>query len=287
MSEIPISDIQETTDDRVQPVAIQGPDGQLLRTGDTPSDATYVKIVDEAGKTQPSGSDSDSAIYMRLLGMMALMSGPGIYASPIQFTVAQFAATQIDLSGGFPTITDVSQFLLVVQISNAGVVTVHYPHTNAYAWDSVNSRLTVTGATFAGTDVFGVVIRGSDRYASAPENAINNIQQNPSHLYGQAVEVLVQENIPISTVTVYKNVSKFRQDKVIQVLITGAGLTVKLWLTNEPGTDPTAKTYYQDAALTNLTTSGQWAITYPVEDLKFEFVSTVATDDVECYMSLR
>jgi hypothetical protein len=244
-------------------------------------------VMGKDGKAMEAGTVPTTAPYIEQLGVTAQMAGDTLYRSPIHFTAAYQAASVIQLSGGFPTIYDVTQFLAVRQVSSAGVESVYYPSTNVFSWDSGTERLTVTGATFAGTDVFEVVISGADRAKSLPENAINNIQQNPSHLYGNAVEVLVQENIPISTVTRYRDVSKYRSDKAIQVVITGAGLTVKLWLTNEPGTDLTAKTYYQDGALPDLTASDYWVITYPVEALKFEFVSTVATDDVECYMSLR
>jgi len=129
------------------------------------------QVIDEAGKVLPAGEDADSAIVMRLLGLVGMMSGPGIYVSPIQFTAVQQAATALDLAG-HPAVTDVSQFVMVVQISNVGVMTVHYPHisTGAFSWDAGNNRLTVTGATFAATDVFGVVLRGNDRYADAPGN---------------------------------------------------------------------------------------------------------------------
>jgi len=157
-------------------------DADFKQADTAPTTSTIVlptQHVDEAGKVQPAGEDAASAVYMRLLGMMGNMSGDGMYVSPIHFTATQNAATEIDLAGGFPGIIDVSQILLVTQISNAGVVTVFYPHTHVFAWDAANSRITVTGATFAGTDVFGVVIRGANRYANDPGNFKNTAEVLP------------------------------------------------------------------------------------------------------------
>jgi len=148
-------------------------DLDLKRADTAPTTATIVvptQHVDEAGKVQPAGEDAASAITMMMLGQLMGMTGDGIYKSGIHFTAVQNAATEIDISGGFPAITDVGQFLGVAQISNVGAVTIFYPHQNVFSWDAANSRLTVTGATFAGTDTFVVVIDGKNRYASDPGN---------------------------------------------------------------------------------------------------------------------
>ena len=134
------------------------------------------------GNPTPSGFDSSVPIYVQMLGFMGQFSGPGWYVSPVQFTAVQQAVTAVDLSG-HPSITDVSQFWLVVQISTAGVVTYHVPRAGgAFSWSAANDRLTVAGASFASDDIFGVVIRAADRYANDPANAINTLVGNQVHL---------------------------------------------------------------------------------------------------------
>lgn len=143
------------------------------------------QLVGADGNATPSGFDADAAISMRLLGLMGTMSGPGIYVSPVQFTAVYQAATAVDLSG-HPAVTDVSQFVMVVQISNVGIMTVHYPHvsTGAFSWSAANNRLSVAGAAFAATDIFGVVLRGADRYADEPGNFLMTGEVNPYELTG-------------------------------------------------------------------------------------------------------
>ena len=136
------------------------------------STATIVKqtqLIGADGNATPSGFNAGAAIYVRLVGTMAMCNGPGIYVSPIQFTTVYQAPTAIDFAG-HPAIANVSQCLVVVQISSANVMTMHYPQVSAFSWDGANNRLTVAGATFVNTDIFGVVVRGADRYADAASN---------------------------------------------------------------------------------------------------------------------
>lgn len=163
-------------------------DANTART--TGTRVKHAQLIGADGNATPSGFDADAAIFTRLLGLMAAASGPGIYVSPIQFTAVYQAATAVDLAG-HPAITDVSQFLAVVQISSAGAVTVHYPHisTGAFSWSAANDRLTVTAATFANTDVFGVVVRGADRYANEPGNFLMTGEVNPYELTGDSAGI--------------------------------------------------------------------------------------------------
>jgi hypothetical protein len=172
---------------------VEGPEHGIQRADAGGGVAQTVKRTqnqDTAGKVQPSGADADVPIFVKLLGLMAVANGPGIYKSPHHFTAAYQAATAVDLSG-HPAITDVSQFLLVVQISSAGVVTWHYPSlsTGAFSWDAVNDRLTVTGATFANTDVFGVVLQAKDRYADDAGNHGLVAEVDPYELRGDGAGV--------------------------------------------------------------------------------------------------
>ncbi len=266
-TQTPIADVVESTDTRVQTVMVMGKDGKAMETGTVPTTAPYIEQ----------------------LGVTAQMTGDTLYRSPVHFSAAYQAAAVIQLSGGFPTIYNVTQFLAVRQISSAGVESVYYPSTNVFSWDPGTERLTVTGATFVGTDVFEVVISGADRAKSLPENAINNIQQNPSHLYGDDIVIVEKENVPTGTpsITKYVDVSKFRRDLTIQVKQVGAGLTASLFLTSEPGTDLTSLNYDNDAALAPLAgTSDRWWIRYPNRALKITVDSTVATDDIFIWASL-
>lgn len=138
--------------------------------------ATLVKPTQNIGadgNATPSGYDAGAPIIIRQIGALAQMNGDNIYKSPIHFTAAYQSATEVDLSG-HPTVTDVTQFLAVKQVSSAGVVTIHFPHlsTGAFSWDAVNDRLTVANATFANTDVFQVILEAENRYASDPSNLL-------------------------------------------------------------------------------------------------------------------
>ncbi|MCP4573221.1 MAG: hypothetical protein GY838_12780 [bacterium] len=147
----------------------------LLSAANTARSATDVVLstqhLGSDGQAQPSGADADAPVFMQLLAMMASIQGPGVYKSPYHFTAVYQAATGLDFSG-HPAITDATQIVMVLQMSSAGVVTVHNPElsTGAFSWDAVNDRLTVTGATFSNTDIFGVVVQAADRYADDPGN---------------------------------------------------------------------------------------------------------------------
>lgn len=127
---------------------------------------------------QPGG-DSDAAIYTQMLGALASMSGDDTFLSPYHFTVVKFSTTELDFSGGFPTIFDVTQFGAILQRATDGSITIYFPHTSVFAWDGVNDRLAVTGANFADTDKFQVIIRGGDRATSLPEDARKMIDVAP------------------------------------------------------------------------------------------------------------
>ncbi len=142
-----------------------------------------VQVIDGAGAVGGGGGAPGSASYMHVVGALAMMGGNDFFVSPYHFTAVYQATTAVDLTGGFPPITDVTQFVTVMQVDTAGVVSVHYPTTHVFAWDPANNRLTITGATFAATDVFQVIIRGADRATSLPENARLVLEQNQSR-YG-------------------------------------------------------------------------------------------------------
>ncbi|KKN87430.1 hypothetical protein LCGC14_0258850 [marine sediment metagenome] len=122
------------------------------------------------GNPMPSGFDAAAALATIQLGQLMSVNGQGIARSGIHFTAVRFSATEIDLAGGFPSITNKGQFIGVAQISSAGVITIFYPQVHAFDWNAANARLTITGATFDPTDTFVVVITGADRYANDPGN---------------------------------------------------------------------------------------------------------------------
>jgi hypothetical protein len=124
-----------------------------------------------------------------MLGALASMSGDDTFLSPYHFTAVQSSATQLDLSGGFPQIKDVTQIGAILQHSTAGVVTVYFPSIAIFGWDAVNDRITVTGATFAVTDVFQVIIRGADRATDLASDARNVLLKNHYQLRGDSAGV--------------------------------------------------------------------------------------------------
>jgi len=131
------------------------------------------------------GGSSGSATFTQSVNDVAQMAGAGTYVSPVHFTAVWNSATALDLSG-YPPITDITQFMAVKQVSSTGVETLHFPSssTGPFSWDAVNERLTVANATFANTDVFMVVIRAEDRYASDPGNHLLSAEVSPYPLRG-------------------------------------------------------------------------------------------------------
>jgi hypothetical protein len=159
-----------------------------------------------------TGSSSGSAGYTQLLSHIGLMSGEDIYVSPVHFTVTYQSATELTLSGSFPTITDITQFQAVWKVNTSGAVVVYFPQNNVFAWTGGTSRLTVTGASFGATDVFAVVVRGADRATSLVEDARNVLVQN--HYPLQSDDVGVQlissaQNITTSWVDLGPEVSMY------------------------------------------------------------------------------
>jgi hypothetical protein len=164
-----------------------------LKQADTaPTTSTIVlptQHVDEAGKVLPAGEDAASAIYAQIVELVALASGDGIYRSPHHFTAAYQSATAVDLSGGFPTINDVSQIIAVRATTTGGVITEYLPSRYVFAWSAANKRITITGAAFNNTDVFEVVIKGSQRHANDSGNYKHVGEVNPYPLWSDSAAV--------------------------------------------------------------------------------------------------
>jgi len=162
------------------------------------------------------------ATYMQMMGAFAMMSGDDIFQTPYHFTAVQQAADKIDLSGGYPQIFDVTQFGPLLQRSSAGVVTVFYPQSDVFEWDSVNNRLQVVGATFVATDKFIVTVRGADRAKSLPDNAILALIKNHYQLNG--------DSAGIEMITAAQDFTASWVDLGPEIAMSGYN-GLKLWLT--------------------------------------------------------
>jgi hypothetical protein len=135
-----------------------------------------VQLIDALGAV---GGGSSAATTL------AMMNGPNVYKSPVQFAAAQFAATQLDLSG-HPVLSGDIQFRGVLAKTSAGVYSAYFPENpnTPFSWDASNSRLTVTGATFAATDQFMVVLEASDRYGDTAGDYLKIAEVLPYLLRG-------------------------------------------------------------------------------------------------------
>jgi len=100
----------------------------------------------------------------RLLGL------PGIYFSPVHFTATYLSATTLTLAGaGMPTITDRSQILGVIELRATEARYKYYPSRDLMISEAAGT-LTATGAAFAATSIFIVLIAG-------PVQGFNTVQE--------------------------------------------------------------------------------------------------------------
>ena len=182
-----------------------------------------------------------------------------------------------------------NNFIVVFDFTSANLFTAKYtPLTHAFSWNGTSKELTVSGAAFSVGGSWYVEVLGPDRFASAPENAQNVIVLNPSHLYGDDIVVVEQENVPVASpsITKYIDVSHYRSDKFVQVIHVGTGLVSKIFFAAEPG-EITSLQYTSVTGFGDLTSSDYWLINFPCRAIKITVDSGTATDDVYIYMSLR
>jgi hypothetical protein len=138
-------------------------DRAKVRDGDVAGAADdHVLVVQHQGPTgesQPSGSDAADPIFTTTAGNIspALLGAIGAHFSPTHFTATYAAATQLTLAG-LDYALDVSQFLGIIRMDNSGNSTLITPDDSTYQFAWANPTLTVTGATFAATDEFIVVV---------------------------------------------------------------------------------------------------------------------------------
>ncbi|NIO75602.1 MAG: hypothetical protein GTN69_06910 [Armatimonadetes bacterium] len=141
------------------------------------------------------------------------------------------------------------------------------------------------GPPITGTEGNGLL----ESTISQPEGAQSVIVANPSHLYGDDVVLIQQDNVPVGAPEISEefDFSKFRAPKYIQVIHTGAGLTSKIFFSAEPG-DITTITYAAVSGLEPISGSGgYWLVEFPCRAARITVDSTVATDDVKICGSLR
>jgi hypothetical protein len=217
------------------------------------------------------------------------VGGTVTYTSGIHFTgVTRIDADTLSIPS-LPFDPVSNNFIVVSDFTSGNLFTAKYtPLTHAFSWNGTSKELTVTGAAFSVGGSWHIEVLGPDRFASAPENAQNVIVLNPSHLYGDDIVVIEQENVPVATPSITKHidVSHYRSDKFVHVIHVGTGLVSKIFFAAEPG-DITSLQYTSVSGLGNLSATGYWLVDFPCRAIKVTVDSGTATDDVYIYMSLR
>ena len=106
--------------------------------------------------------------------------GLTLYSSPVHFTAVFQAATALDLSGMPFSISNFSQFVdIEAWDASAGFIEKYTPKTHVFSWDSVNDRVTVTGASFVTGGTYKVSILAEDRTVSIPTDSQKVTVLNP------------------------------------------------------------------------------------------------------------
>jgi hypothetical protein len=174
--------------------------------------------------------------------------GDSLYIAPQDFTVTRTSATQLTLTGLSYTPT-LAQFVSVYYVDVLGVSKSLSPSTNAFAWDPVTGVLTVTGATFAATDDYLVMIFGPDKSYSQAANAKRMYEIDP--LDGKVAEDSAYDSTNLAATT---NVPSddgllmygFRDFSVTGKMIDAdATITVKVYGTNDEDPVPANRDWTQ------------------------------------------
>lgn len=154
-----------------------------------------VQHQSDTNKVQPSGADAADPIYTASSGSVSgvinkWLGSMGLRWSPVDFTAAYHGATTINLTG-LPFPVTVEQIFGVLRIDNSGDSEWLSPDNAGYqfAWDNVNSRITITGASLVATDTYVVAIAADpaalnltlDAYKGIIENWPVDTESTPLH----------------------------------------------------------------------------------------------------------
>lgn len=171
-------------------------DRAKVRDGNVPGAATdHVLVVQHqgpSGESLPSGADDNSPVHTISAGG-SLVSGWGFYISPQDFTALYASGTTLTLTG-IPFVPTLAQFTQVVQINATGNAISYTPATHAFGWNPGTGVLTVTGASFAGTDQgYRVILYGPDKTYDRTSDFQRISEMNPYPLRkadGAGVELI-------------------------------------------------------------------------------------------------
>jgi len=190
-------------------VFIEGTEHGLVRADDVGSAASMVKRVspvrDDGSVIDPSGGGGGASGLVTYLGNV-----PG----SLHFTVTQFSATQLAFTGLSFTLSDITQIMSIKQWDSTGLFVAEFKPEDGviWGWDTVNNRVTVTGAVFTGTDILLVTCLGQDRTLSLPDDAQKTLNLNSDRLSADStgIELItVAQNITAAWVDVGPEISTF------------------------------------------------------------------------------
>jgi hypothetical protein len=136
-------------------------------------------------------------------------AGASLYLAPRDFSAVYTSATTITLSGLSFT-PDIEEFQFVVAIDSTGSATAYTPYGNAFSYVSGTGVLTVTGATFAGTDGgYWVGISGPDKAYSKAQDATKILELSPISDHEFYAEVADETNVADNTYDYYVDVATY------------------------------------------------------------------------------
>ena len=147
----------------------------------TSTNVIPVQVIDDEGKVQKSGADSDSPVYVQDVGGGSGGGGGNmLYISPEDFSAAYSTASGIILTGLSWT-PSLEQFVGVTQFNNVGLAASLTPSTNDFDYDSSTGTLNLGGTpAFAATDQgYRVQVYGPDKAYNKASDANKQIVLNP------------------------------------------------------------------------------------------------------------
>ena len=144
----------------------------------TASKVLLVQHVGQNGEALPSGASGTDPVFVT--GSASAGGGAGLYSSlQGDCSVAYTAATQVTITG-LPAILSTENFVQVDQWDSSGSKTSWKPSNNAFDFNSATGVLTVTGATFAATDIgYDVLFWYTPKAYNQPGNFNNVYDVNP------------------------------------------------------------------------------------------------------------
>ncbi|MCK5019702.1 MAG: hypothetical protein KAS32_21770 [Candidatus Peribacteraceae bacterium] len=186
-----------TTGTNVIPVQILDSTAKVSPAGETNSNSPFVKLTDGSDDLDLLRADASPTVATILVptkpvdtqgnvitGGGGTSGGLTLFSTMAgHFTSSWVSATEIDLAGGFPAVNSYTQFVEIEAWDASGVYIGKFtPKSHIFAWDSVNDRVTVTGAAFVTGGELNISILGPDRTQNRPSDAVNTLAVNQYQL---------------------------------------------------------------------------------------------------------